>query len=254
MQAGLICLFIEQRWGFEQLAALLRQFTRDTSTAGGDRGDVQDVAGGLRQGVRCVRARALRALLAGIDEWQKQYQAARKAIESEQWADAIEPARKRASSSIRSTSGPAARTCCWRARSTNSAAAPRRSPRSKRIASAGGWDPAALRELARWLDEAGRGAGRDRRAAVAELCRSAECRAARAARRTPARPTDRAEDSLREFRVLLALQRARSGAGELRRRARLAAHWAIAPRAASSARCAGHRAALQTCAGTAAAR
>ena len=33
MQAGLICLFIEQRWGFEQLAALLRQFTRDDDGA-----------------------------------------------------------------------------------------------------------------------------------------------------------------------------------------------------------------------------
>ena len=30
MQAGLICLFIEQRWGFERLAALLHQFDAPT--------------------------------------------------------------------------------------------------------------------------------------------------------------------------------------------------------------------------------
>ena len=32
MQSGLVCLFIEQRWGFEQLVALLRQFTRDENS------------------------------------------------------------------------------------------------------------------------------------------------------------------------------------------------------------------------------
>ena len=99
-----------------------------------------------------------------MDEWQPQYQRARKAIEDEQWDDAIEPA-QRAASSIRSTSGPAVRICCWRARSTSSDAAPRRSLPLEAYRNAGGWDPAALRELARWLDEAGRKQRRDRRAA-----------------------------------------------------------------------------------------
>ena len=33
MQAGLICYFIEQKWGFEKLVALLNQFKKDTTTA-----------------------------------------------------------------------------------------------------------------------------------------------------------------------------------------------------------------------------
>ena len=33
MQAGLTCIFIEKQWGFDKLVALLRQFTRDTTTA-----------------------------------------------------------------------------------------------------------------------------------------------------------------------------------------------------------------------------
>src|SRR5690606_37023715 len=33
LQAGLICLFIDERWGFERLVTLLRRFTRDTPTA-----------------------------------------------------------------------------------------------------------------------------------------------------------------------------------------------------------------------------
>lgn len=33
MQAGLICYFIEQKWGFEKLVTLLNQFKKDTTTA-----------------------------------------------------------------------------------------------------------------------------------------------------------------------------------------------------------------------------
>ncbi len=33
MESGLICYFIEQKWGFDKLVALLRQFTKDTTTA-----------------------------------------------------------------------------------------------------------------------------------------------------------------------------------------------------------------------------
>ena len=34
------------------------------------------------------------ALLAGMNEWQSQYQAARKAIQGEQWNDAVAPAQR----------------------------------------------------------------------------------------------------------------------------------------------------------------
>ncbi len=33
MQSGLLCYFIEQKWGFDKLVALLREFTKDTTTA-----------------------------------------------------------------------------------------------------------------------------------------------------------------------------------------------------------------------------
>ena len=65
MQAGLICLFIEQRWGFERLVALLHQFDRNVTTAAAVESAFKMTPARFRQGVRCVRALALRRAARG---------------------------------------------------------------------------------------------------------------------------------------------------------------------------------------------
>ena len=90
---------------------------------------------------------------------------ARKAIQSEQWNDAIEPA-QRAAELYPEHVGPGSPNLLL------ARALDKLGRRAEAIAAveayrkAGGWDPTALRELARWLDEAGRKHGRDRRAAM----------------------------------------------------------------------------------------
>ena len=96
------------------------------------------------------------ALLAAMNEWQSAVSGGAQGDRRASSGTMRSNRRSGRLSSIPSTSGPAVRICCWRARSTNSDAAQRRSLPLEAYRNAGGWDPAALRELARWLDEAGR--------------------------------------------------------------------------------------------------
>ena len=156
VQAGLVCLFIEQRWGFERLASLLQQFTKDVTT-------VQAVEAALkiepaqfdREFEAFLRERFARTL-ASWDDWQRAYETAGRAIEREQWLDAIEPARE-AVTLYPEHVGPGSPALLL------AHALDKAERRAEAIAAlqayraAGGWDPGALRELANWLDEAGRG-------------------------------------------------------------------------------------------------
>ena len=205
VQAGLICLFIEQRWGFERLSLLLHQFDRaNVTTAAAVQSAFKMAPADFDKEFDAFLHSRYGALLAGMNEWQSQYQAARKAIQSEQWADAIAPA-KRAAELYPEHVGPGSPNLLL-ARSLD-----KLGRRAEAIAAveayrnAGGWDPAALRELARWLDEAGR---KQDATAVLQALNYAD----------PLNPEqhvelgerlladNRAEDSLREFRVLLALR------------------------------------------------
>ena len=164
MQAGLVCLFIEQRWGFERLVALLQQFDARRHDGRGDRGDVQDRR--RRSSTRSSTRSCARASPAAREHERmasSSIRRARKAIESEHWADAVEPAR-RAVELYPEHTGPGspnlllARALDKTGRRAEAIAA----LRSLSQAPAAGI-PTALRELARWLDEAGRSARRDRR-------------------------------------------------------------------------------------------
>jgi cellulose synthase operon protein C len=155
MQAGLVCLFIEERFGFERLSALLRQFTRNVSTE-------QAIEAVFRlapeefdkQFDAYARAR-FAGLLANMEEWESSYKRALEATEAEKWQEAIEPARRAAQLYPEHTGSGSphlllARTLDnlgRRAEALEALEAYRR---------AGGWDPTALRDLARWLDEAQR--------------------------------------------------------------------------------------------------
>lgn len=155
LQAGLVCLFIEQRWGFERLAALLKQFTGNASTAEAITATFElSPAAFDKEFDAYVRARSA-PLLANMGEWERDYRAARKAIDSEQWADAVEPARRAASLYPEHAGADSPNLLLARALDKLD-----RRPEAivalESYRERGGWDPAALRELARWLDEAGR--------------------------------------------------------------------------------------------------
>ena len=96
VQAGLICLFIEQRWGFERLAALLHQFDRNVTTAAAIQTTFKMAPADFDKEFDAFLHSRYGALLAGMNEFQSQYQDARKAIQGEQWNDAIAPAQRAA--------------------------------------------------------------------------------------------------------------------------------------------------------------
>jgi cellulose synthase operon protein C len=203
LQSGLVCLFIEQRWGFERLAALLRQFTRNVTTA-------QAVEATFKMKPEAfdkefdgfVRAR-FASILANMAEWERSYQAAHKAAQAERWAEVVEPARSAAQMYPEHT-GPGSPSLLL------ARAFDKLGRRDEAIAAlesyrnAGGWDPSALRELARWYEGSGR--PRDATAILQSLNYADPLNPQQHAQLGERLLADgRAEESLREFRVLLTL-------------------------------------------------
>jgi len=204
VQAGLICLFVEQRWGFDRLSLFLHQFDRNVTTAAAvESAFKMKPADFDKEFDAFVRSR-YGALLAGMDEWQKQYSAARKAVQTEQWNDAIAPA-TRAVELYPEHTGPGSPYLLL------ARAQDKLGHRAEAIAAieayrdAGGWDPTAFRELARWLDEGAHAS--DATAVLQALNYSDPLNPEQHAQLGERLLSEkRAEDSLREFRVLLALR------------------------------------------------
>jgi tetratricopeptide (TPR) repeat protein len=203
MQSGLICLFIEQRWGFDQLAALLRQFDRSRPTAEAIQATFKIAPEAFDKEFDTFVRTRFANVLANVEDWQQQQNAARQAIEKERWADAIEPARRAVALYPEHIGSDSAHLLLARGleklgRRPDAIAA------LEEYRRAGGWDPTALRELSRWLDEAGRGA--DATEVLLSLNfadpMNTDLHAQLGERLLTA---GRAEDSLREFRALLAL-------------------------------------------------
>ncbi|MDY6945418.1 MAG: tetratricopeptide repeat protein [Pseudomonadota bacterium] len=204
MQAGLVCLFIEQRWGFEQLGVLLRQFDGKRSTAAAIEATFKIAPAAFDEQFDTFVRTRFANLLANFSEWQTQQQAARQAIQKERWAEAIEPARRAVTLYPENTGGDSAHLLLARALDKLDRR-PDAIDALEAYRRAGGWDPVALKELARWLDEAGRA---DQATEVMLALNYAE----------PLNPdlhaqlgerlltAGRARDALREFQALLALQ------------------------------------------------
>jgi tetratricopeptide (TPR) repeat protein len=204
VQAGLICLFIEQRWGFDRLALLLHQFDRNVTTAQAVEGAFKMKPAEFDKEFDAFVRSRYGALLAAIKEWQAQYQAARKAIQSEQWNDALAPA-QRAVELYPEHTGPGSPYLLLARALDKLGRRPEAIAALESYRNAGGWDPTAFRELARWLDEAGR-AG-DATSVMQALNYADPLNPEQHAQLGERLLTaQRAEDSLREFRVLLALR------------------------------------------------
>lgn len=155
MQSGLICLFIEQRWGFQQLSALLRQFDGKRTTAEAVEATFKIAPAAFDKEFDTFVRTRFANLLANFDDWQQQQQAARQAIQKERWNEAVEPARRAVALYPENIGGDSAHLMLAKAldklnRRADALAA------LEDYRRAGGWDPAALKDLSRWLDEAGR--------------------------------------------------------------------------------------------------
>lgn len=203
MQSGLVCLFIEQRWGFAQLAALLRQFDRSRPTAEAIQSTFKISPQEFDKEFEAFVRKRFASVLTNFEEWQKQQVAASQAIQKERWTDAVEPARRAVALYPEHVGSDSAHLLLARAldklnRRAEAMAA------LEHYRGAGGWDPAALKDLARWLDEAKRTT--DATEVLASLNYADPLNIdlhAQLGERLLA--AGRAEDSLREFRVLLAL-------------------------------------------------
>ena len=203
MQSGLVCLFIEQRWGFEQLGVLLRQFDGKRTTAQAIEATFKIAPEQFDKEFDAFVRTRFATVLANFAEWQAQQQAARQAVEKERWQDAIEPARRAIALYPENVGGDSAHLLLARALD-------KLGRRAEAIAAleayrrAGGWDPRALKELARGLDEA----GRTEQATEVMLALNyadplnSQLHSQLGERLLAAR---RAEEALREFQALLAL-------------------------------------------------
>jgi tetratricopeptide (TPR) repeat protein len=155
LQAGLVCLFVEQRWGFDRLVALLRQFTKEISTQAALEATFNMPAADFDDEFDAFLRARYAMLLANTEEWQKVYEQAGAAIRSERWKDAIVPAR-RATEIYPEDIGPDS---AWLLLARALDKSDQRREAIEVLLSyrrAGGWNPGALRELAAWLDGAGR--------------------------------------------------------------------------------------------------
>jgi cellulose synthase operon protein C len=155
MQAGLICLFVEQRWGFDKVVALLKQFTKDTTTKAAVEGTFKMSSSEFDKEFNAFVNTRYARILPRIDDWQKSYKAANQAIQASKWAEVMEPARSAIEVYPEYTGPGSAYLLLARAQDKSG-------QRDAAIASllayrqAGGWDPDALRELSGWLEAAGR--------------------------------------------------------------------------------------------------
>lgn len=202
-QAGLICLFIEQRWGFERLPALLRQFTRETTTQAAIEATFKlPVAEFDKQFVEFVRQRHA-ALLARREDWQSLYRAALEARNQQRWSDAVTAARQ-AIEIYPEHTGPDSPYLILAQALEKSGDRNGAIDVALQYRKAGGWEPGALRELAGWLVAANR-----REQAIDALAAVNYSDPLNAGQHLllgeQLLALDRAEDSLREFQVALAL-------------------------------------------------
>jgi tetratricopeptide (TPR) repeat protein len=202
-QAGLICLFIEQRWGFEQLPTLVRQFERETTTLAAIESTLKVPAEEFDREFQAFLKQRYGGVLDRFDDWRRATQSAGKAMEAEQWGAAIESAR--AAIAIYPEDLSADSPYLLLARAMDKAS--RRDEAIDallRYRSLGGWDPSVLRQLAEWLEQANRVTeASEVLAAVnyADPLNAAQHRTLGEQLLTAGRP----EESLREFQVLLAL-------------------------------------------------
>jgi tetratricopeptide (TPR) repeat protein len=154
MQSGLVCLFIEQRWGFDKLVTLLREFTHDTNTAAAVEATFKMPGTDFDKEFDAFMKKRFAGVLENGDEWQKVMTAAHAAAGKEKWPDVITPARRAVEIFPDYTLSGSPYLLLARALDETGKRADAVQA-LQRYRELGGWDPNALQKLAEWLDEAG---------------------------------------------------------------------------------------------------
>jgi tetratricopeptide (TPR) repeat protein len=202
-QAGLICLFIEERFGFERLPALVRQFEREISIEKALKATLEITAKEFdRQFAAYLRERHARTL-ESFAEWQQARALASKALAQERWQEAIDAASRAIEIYPDDVANDGPYVLLARAYDKL-----RQRSRAvdilQRYRRAGGWDPASMRQLAQWLEPT------DAAMAIVVLNGANYADPLNGAQHRllgeQLLAAGRGEDSLQEFQVLLSLE------------------------------------------------
>lgn len=157
LQAGFVCRFIAERWGEAKLGELLRGFAADTPTEGNLRAVLGAEAAAFDEDFRDFMQEALGPALDGLGRWRRSLAAAREAARKKDWEAVIEPARAAKAAYPQHAGADSAYTLLAAAHEETGA-------RAAAIAELleyeqrGGRQPATLKKLGGWLEEAGRSA------------------------------------------------------------------------------------------------
>jgi tetratricopeptide (TPR) repeat protein len=154
-QAGLTCLFIEQRFGFDRLVAFLYEFKKEISVAAAVKSALSISAAEFDRQFDTFMKQRYAKILPKAEEWQRNYEAAEKAAQKEDWSAVVEPAR--ATIELYSEHVGEGSPYLVLAKAYDNLKQPERALQTLLdYRRAGGWDPNALRELAQQLQNAKR--------------------------------------------------------------------------------------------------
>jgi cellulose synthase operon protein C len=154
MQAGLVCLFIEQRWGFDRIARLLEEFAEPTTTAKAIQAALEISPSAFDREFDAFVNERFAAPIGNFDAWQKALQTAHEAVKQQDWSAAIDSA-SQAVGHYPQHVGPGSAALVLGHALNKAGRRAEAIAALKAYRDAGGWEPDALLELARWLDEAG---------------------------------------------------------------------------------------------------
>jgi len=154
MQAGLICQYIERRWGQDAFVALLARYTAGDDTAEAIGHALELTASEFDDGFAEFIAAEFGAALGGLEEWQTQIRSAYEAADGGDWEAALTAADEAIARLPDYVDEGNA--YLLKAKAHEELHQPDDTIATlERYRSLGGHDPAALRSLARRLDERG---------------------------------------------------------------------------------------------------
>ena len=154
-QAGLICLYISERWGHERLVGFLDAFARRMTTPEAVPAILEVSPAEFDEAFSGWLQARLESILAGLEDYGHHLQAGWEALGQDDWAAAIDGARAAIDifpDYVEADSPHLLLANAFEAREERAEAV----QALERFRELGGREPASLKRLAGWLDEAGR--------------------------------------------------------------------------------------------------
>jgi tetratricopeptide (TPR) repeat protein len=152
-QAGLICYFIEQKWGFEKLVALLNQFKKDTNTAAAIQATFNIAPPEFDKQFSAFMDQRFASYLQDPKQWQKAMTATYEAADKMDWPATATHAREAIQLFPDFTLDGSPYVMLAKALN-ETGKRPEAVKALQNYRRLGGWNPEALRTLAKWLEDA----------------------------------------------------------------------------------------------------